>query len=95
MGRPIKNPFYFLLLFTSAMLLVTMFIYLVGWNYVPNPDTPAPTVPLPPWMRWVDRNAIWLIAGEVAAIMVLCGLTIGLDRFFDDGPPPPEQGDKS
>lgn len=83
MAAPIRNPFYGLLLFACATLLVTILVYLVGWFYVPLPGRPAPAAPLPLWMQWIDRHALVLIAGEVAAIVVLGLLTIGLDRFFD------------
>lgn len=86
MAQPIHNPFYVLLIAACALLLVTMFIYLVGWFYVPNPDKPLIADDRPPWMKWVDRNAIVLIPCEVAAILVLSGLTIGLDRFFEPRP---------
>ena len=83
MTKPIRNPFYVLLLIACAMLLVTAFVYLVGWMYVPHPDRPAPSAPMPPVMRWIDRHALWLIIGEVSAILVLTVLTIGLDGKFD------------
>jgi flagellar biosynthesis protein FlhB len=86
MSRPIKNPFYWLLLTACAALLVTILVYLVGWafwsNTVESMETGAQD-PLPAWMRWVDQRALALISVEVAAIIVLSGLTIGLDRFFD------------
>lgn len=83
MAKSIRNPFYYLLLAACLALLVTMFIYLCGFWFVPNPDKPKPLGQMPPLMKWVDQRAIWLIAGEVALILVLTGLTIGLDRFFE------------
>lgn len=84
MAQPIHNPFYVLLVLACALLLVTMLIYLVGWFYLPNPDKPVAEDSRPAWMRWVDRKAILLIPAEVLAIFVLSGLTMGLDRFFED-----------
>lgn len=84
MAAPIRNPFYVLLVLASGALLITMLIYLVGWYYVPNPDQPDLVLPpMPPWVKWIDRHALWLIIGEVSAILLLSVLTIGLDRFFD------------
>jgi hypothetical protein len=83
MAQPLHNPFYALLVAACALLLVTMLIYLVGWIYVPNPDQPARPEDRPHWVRWVDRNALYLIAGEVTTVFVLAGLTVGLDRFFE------------
>lgn len=83
MATPIKNPFYYLLLATCFCLLVTLFVYLIGWFYVPHAGRATPLVPMAPWMRWIDRNALYLLAGEIAALIVLAGLTIGMDRFFE------------
>ncbi|QDU62505.1 hypothetical protein Pan216_33720 [Planctomycetes bacterium Pan216] len=90
-AAPIRNPFYFLLLIACGGLLITIFTYLVGWFYVPTPtyaigEQAAPMAPMPPWMEWIDDHALWLIVGEVSVILVLVVLTIGLDRFFDEGP---------
>lgn len=95
MGKPIRNPFYFVLLAACLALLMTMFVYLLGFFYVPNPDGQALSGSLPPLLQWIDRNALYLIAGEVVLVIVLSGLTIGLDRYFDpspapDDPKPPE-----
>ena len=95
MGKPIRNPFYFILLAACLALLMTMFVYLLGFFYVPNPDGQALRGSLPPLLQWIDRNALYLIAGEVLLVIVLSGLTIGLDRYFDppaapDDPKPPE-----
>lgn len=88
MAAPIRNPFYVLLILASGALLLTMFIYLLGWYYVPNPDQPAMNLPpMPPWVKWIDRHAMWLITAEVATILVLSALTIGLDRFFEPDQP--------
>lgn len=96
MGHPIHNPFYVPLLVTCGLLLVTMLVYLVGMYYVPNSYSPRP-LEIPAWLAWIDRHALLLIAGELGLLVVLAGLTIGLDRFFDppsSGPPtrhrPPE-----
>lgn len=83
MPQPFHNPFYPLLLAACFLLLITMFVYVVGWYYVPSPDRPMPVAPLPSWMKWIDRNAFRLICGEVLAIVVLSGLTMGLDRWFE------------
>lgn len=83
MTSRLRNPFYYMLLACCGALLITMFVYLVGWYYVPSPDRPAPQQPMPPWMRWIDRHALILIAAEVTAIITLTFLTIGLDRFFE------------
>jgi hypothetical protein len=83
MARPIRNPFYYLLVTACGLLLVTMLTYVVGWFYVPNPDRPAPEPPMPGPMAWIDRNALWLIASEVVAILALGLLTIATDRWFD------------
>lgn len=87
MAQPTHNPFYVLLLAACGLLLVTMFVYLLGfWQ------TTAPGIQLPqnqeysPLRLWIDRHAITLIACEVAAVIVLSGLTIGLDRFFEKKP---------
>lgn len=85
--QPTRNPFYVILLAACAAMLVTMFIYLAGWIFVPNPDKPMMVDHRPPWMRWVDRHAIFLIAGEIAAVILLAILTITLDKYFDPGPP--------
>ncbi|MFO0947521.1 MAG: hypothetical protein U1D30_16615 [Planctomycetota bacterium] len=87
MAQPTHNPFYVLLLLACALLLVTMFVYLMGfWQSVaPGLQGPADQE-YSPLRLWMDRNAITLIACEVAAVIVLSGLTIGLDRFFDKKP---------
>lgn len=87
MGKPIRNPFYFVLLFACLMLVMTMFVYLIGFFYVPDPDGQALPGEMPPLLKWVDRNALYLIAGEVVVIILLSILTIGLDKYFDPAPP--------
>lgn len=89
MGKPINNPFYVLLVAACLALLATMFVYLMGWMYVPNPDLPVIEDTRPDWMRWIDRNAIALIAIEIVSVIVLSGLTIGLDNYFN---PPAKSG---
>lgn len=87
MSQPMRNPFYVLLLAACGLLLLTIFVYLVGWYHWSSSVTgsePGGPVALPEWMQWVDRNAIFLIAGEVGAILLLSVLTVGLDRFFED-----------
>jgi ABC-type Na+ efflux pump permease subunit len=86
MSQPLRNPFYVLLLAACGMLLLTILVYLVGWYHWSNNAMgveSAGTPPLPEWMKWVDRNAIYLLAGEVGAILLFSILTIGLDRFFE------------
>ena len=80
-----KNPFYFLVLAACACLLITMFVYLLGYFFAPLPNgMPRITTPMPGWMKWIDRNAIMLIACEVGCIIVFGILTIGLDGYFPE-----------
>src|SRR5687768_5350130 len=80
---PAKNPFYVALLGACALLLVTMFTYLTGALYAPDPDRKTPILVKPPMIAFVDKYALTLIASEIAAIVVLTILTITLDQFFD------------
>lgn len=83
MAKPLRNPFYWLLILTCGSLLVTMLTYLVGWGAIPNPDAPGTEFKLPPFMKWIDRNALWLISGEVGLLVLFAVLTISLDAYFE------------
>jgi hypothetical protein len=103
MPAPIRNTFYNLLLVACGLLLVTMFTWLLGWAYVPNPDGERLVQgPKPPMVKWVERHALTLLISEVAAVFLLGVLTIALDPWLDpvrrnepepsDPPPPPPNG---
>lgn len=83
MPQPLRNPFYVLLVLNSFALLLTMFIYLMGWFYLPGPGLTNPAAPMPPWMKWIDRHAMYLIAGGVLTGVLLAFCTITLDRYFE------------
>jgi hypothetical protein len=79
--REPRNPFYFLLLITSLLFVVTALAYAV----VPVLETKAAqsgqTPPSSPWRELLRHDGwIWLLT-EVGFVALFSALSMGLDRL--------------
>lgn len=66
MSRESRNPFYFLLLVVSFLFVLTVLAYAV--------------VPMERQPEWLEVHGWKILLGELAAVIVLGLLSMGLDR---------------
>jgi hypothetical protein len=77
------NPFFVVLMIASVIFVLTVLAYLIGPSVLePDPAKPPPTASSRAMAEWVDRNAPWLLAVEIAIMVVTGVLAMLTDRWF-------------
>jgi hypothetical protein len=77
------NPFFVVLMLASVVFVLTVLAYLIGPSVLePDPAQPPPTASSRAVAEWVDRNAPWLLAVEIAIMLVTGVLAMLTDRWF-------------
>ena len=76
-----RNPFYFLMLVVGLIFVATVLAYAVV-PVLEDKATDAGTEPPPSWFRCALKNDGWKwVLAEVAVLVVLALLSMGLDRY--------------
>jgi hypothetical protein len=77
------NPFFVVLMIASVVFVLTVLAYLIGPSVLePDPAKPPPTASSRAMAEWVDRNAPWLLAVEIAIMVATGVLAMLTDRWF-------------
>ena len=97
-----RNPFYLLLLLVGLLFVVTLLAVLLLPMMMEKAELAGGDVPKEGFHQLVKRDGVWWVGYEVAALVVLSLLSMGLDRLRslqteraaktiprNDEPPPP------
>jgi hypothetical protein len=77
------NPIFVVLMIASVVFVLTVLAYLIGPSVLePDPAKPPPTASSRAMAEWVDRNAPWLLAAEIAIMAVTGVLAMLTDQWF-------------
>ncbi len=89
-----RNPFYFVMLVVGLIFVATVLAYAMV-PVLEDKARDAGTEPPPSWFRSALKNDGWRwVLAEVAALVVLALLSMGLDRYRrwkQENEKPPEQ----
>ncbi len=78
-----SNPFFVVLLATSALFVLTIFGYLVSPSIiVPDPARPRPGPNSVALARWFDRNGPLILGAEFVVMLVSGVLAMLTDPWF-------------
>jgi len=76
-----RNPFYLLLLIVGLLFVVTLLAVLLVPMLMEKAEQAGAEVPKEGFHQVVKRDGVWWVVYEVAALVVLSLLSMGLDRL--------------
>lgn len=89
-----RNPFYLLLLIVGLIFVATVLAYAVIPVLEEKAKDAGQTPPPSPFREWLRQDGWKLVLAEVAVLVILGLLSMGLDRYRrwkkEGGNPPPE-----
>jgi hypothetical protein len=79
----LANPFFVVLMATSVVFVITVLGYLISPSVLePWPANPAPGAGSREAAAWLDRNAPWVLAVEIAIMLLTGVLAMATDSWF-------------
>jgi hypothetical protein len=77
------NPFFVVLMATSVVFVITVLGYLISPSVLePGPANPAPGAGSREAAAWLDRNAPWVLAVQIAIMLLTGVLAMATDSWF-------------
>jgi hypothetical protein len=77
------NPFFVVLMAISVVFVITVLGYLISPSVLEQvPGNPAPGAGSREAAAWLDRNAPWVLAVEIAIMLLTGVLAMATDSWF-------------
>ena len=76
-----RNPFYLLLLLVGLLFVITLLAVLLVPMLMEKAEQAGADVPKEGFHQLIKRDGVWWVVYEVAALVVLSMLSMGLDRL--------------